>query len=259
MNLRNTAFVPAIVALFITFIVIGCAASDDMTTEEEAVSLNSDTAVVVEQAPSATPTSYELQQELDAIKTENFQLKQKLTAAENSNRALLSKASDLEAAIAAREQSAKAGSSKTLDVEATQREKKGKSITRSFEGVTERSDVRIYESAVNMVKKGLFTEAIAKFELLLNTAIKEDYAPNCRHWMGLAFYGLKDYQSALEQFNGVSEFKFSTKKEDAQLMIAQCYEKMGDVKRARTEYEKLVRTYPAGQHVDRAKKKARTL
>ncbi len=241
MNLRISAVLPIVCALCITFILIGCGSSADTTDTTMAPARDT----VVVSHPSG-PTRDELQQDLDALKTENIQLKDKLSAAENSNRTLLSKASDLEASIAAREQSAKTA-------------EKVVPAKRSFEGVTSAEDLRTYHSAVAMVKNGKLTESIPKFESLLATSIKEDYAPNCRHWLGLAYFGLKDYKSALEQFNGVFEFKFSNKKDGAQLMIAQCYEKMGDAKQAKIEYEKLVKMYPASPYVERAQKKARRL
>jgi tol-pal system protein YbgF len=233
MNRRISALLPILAALFMTFFVIGCTASGGATEETLPVR---DTLVV---APASGPTRDELQQELDALKTDNIQMKEKLNAAERTNHDLLSKASDLEASIAAREQRAKAAAV----------------VARSYEGATSRDDVRVYKAAVEMVRNGKFRESIASFEALLNTSVKKDYAPNCRHWMGLAYFGLRDYASALEEFNGVFEFPFSNKKDDAQLMIAQCYEKMGDLKQAKAEYEKLLKTYPASEYAERAKKK----
>jgi tol-pal system protein YbgF len=242
MNLRISALFPVVAAFFLAVFMIGCAASED-TSAEATKPAPVDTVAVSH--PSG-PTRDELQQELDALKTENIQLKEKLSAAENTNRSLLSKASDLEAAIAAREQSAKAATPAAP-------------AKRSMEGVTSADDLRTYDAAVAMVKKGTFSEAIPKFQALLSSSVKEDYAPNCRYWMGLAYFGLKDYKNALEQFNGVFEFKFSNKKDDAQLMIAQCYEKQGDMKQAKLEYQKLVKLYPASEFVKRAKKKIQQL
>jgi TolA-binding protein len=245
MNLRISALLPVVPVFFLALMAAGCAASGDATQEEQMPPAQ-DSVVVRQTGPSRD----DLQQELDALKTENIQLKEKLTQAERANRELLSKASDLEASIAAREQAARAAETKEAAKE---------TVKRSYEGVSSPEDVRTYESAVAMVRNNHFQEAIAKFESLLNTSIKEDYAPNCRHWMGLAYFGLKDYKAALEQFNQVFAFKFSTKKDDAQMMIAECYEKMGDVKQAKAEYQKLVKTYPTSEYVKRAKMKARQL
>lgn len=242
MNLRISTLLPVAAAFSMTVMMIGCAASEDMT-EEGMMPPARDTTTV---SRPVGPTRDELQQELDVLKTENIQLKEKLAGAEKTNRDLLSKASDLEASIAAREQSAKAAEAAVP-------------AKRSLEGVTAPEDMRVYESAVVMVKKGKFSEAVPKFESLLKLSVKEDYAPNCHHWLGLALFGLKEYKAALEQFNGVFAFKFSNKKDDAQLMIAQCYEKMGELKQAKAEYQKLVKTYPASEFVKRAKKKARQL
>lgn len=240
MNLRISAVLSVLVPFAAALLAAGCTAAGDLTEEEQAVPAK-DTVAVSQPGPSRD----ELQQELDALKTENIQLKAQLTEAEKTKRELLSKASDLEASIAAREQALRA-------------EPKAPA-KRSYEGVTSPEALRTYEAAVALVKQDKFQEAIPKFEELLNGAVKEDYAPNCRHWLGLAYYGLRNYKAALEQFNEVFSFKYSTKKDDAQMMIAQCYEKMGEKKQAKAEYRKLVKTYTTSEYVNRAKKKARQL
>jgi TolA-binding protein len=242
MNMRISALLPVIAALFLTFMVAGCAASGE-TAEEETMQPAKDTVAV---SQPAGPTRDDLQHELDALKTENIQLKDKLTTAEKANRELVSKASDLEASIAAREQAPKAVVPEVA-------------APRSMEGVTAPADVRTYQAAVALVRNNSFREAIAKLDPLLATSVKEDLAPNCHHWMGLAYFGLKEYKSALDQFGQVFNFKFSNKKDDAQLMIAECYEKMGNPKQAKAEYKKLVKTYPTSEFVKRAKKKIREL
>ena len=237
MNLRISALLPVFTALCLSLMAAGCAASTDLTEEEQQTPAR-DTVVVRQEGPSRD----EMQQELDVMKTENVQLKEKLSAAEKTNRDLVSKASDLEASIAARDQA-----SRTAEMKAPAK--------RSYEGVTTPEDARMYEAAVKMVKRNNCKNAIPKFESLLNT-VKEDLAPNCRHWLGLAYFGLKDYKAALDQFNEVFAFKFSTKKDDAQFMIAQCYEKLGDRAQAKAEYQKFVKTYPTSEYIARAKKKA---
>ncbi len=143
MNSRISALLPFAVAVFLTFMMIGCAASDELL-DEDMMPPAQDT---VASAP-AGPSRDELQQELDVLKTENIQMKEKLSAAEKTNRDLLSKASDLEASIAARAQSAKAAEASPAK--------------RSLEGVTSPEDMRVYESAVAAVKANRFQEAVPK-------------------------------------------------------------------------------------------------
>lgn len=240
MNLRISALLPVLAACVLGMMAAGCASSNETQGEQMPAR---DTVAVQQTGPSRE----ELQQELDALKTANIQMREKLAQAEKTNRDLLSKASDLEASITAREQAARAAA----EAKAAPKH--------SYEGITSAADKRVYQSAVRLVKKNHFKEAITKFESLLNTTIKEDFAPNCRHWLGLAHFGLKDYKAALEQFNQVFAFKYSTKKDDAQFMIAQCYEKMGDRKQAKDEYQKLVTTYPTSEFVKRAQNKAQHL
>ncbi len=264
-------------ALFIvfTFAIIGCGGSQP-TVEDEAVTdtgieeqqNTDDTSAVAEypqedQVQQEQPaeqktelatqpqteenqdyTAEELQQEIDALKTENVQLQGKLSNTEKSNKQLATKISDLEAALAA----AKAAKKETkLSVEPTNRP--------IAVGKTSAEDVKVYTNTVSLVKQRKYSNAISEFQTLLNTSVKEDYADNCYYWMGESEFQMKNFQQAISYFEQVKNYRFSEKKDDAQLMIAQCYERMGNREKASEEYKKLVTMYPTSEYVARAKTK----
>ena len=208
-----------------------------------------DTTAVTNATPESTavaqapPTKEEvLQQQIEEIKTENVQLQQKLDAADQKNKDLMAKVSDLEAAqIAAQEKASKPSSPSTSG-------SRHMSMTIS-PGASSSDMIQHYEGSVALAKERKFKEAITEFQSLLDAGIKSDYADNCHYWIGLCYYGLHEYKTAIEHFQDVLKFKISEKKDDSQFMIAQTYERMGNSQQAQAEYRKFVEMYPNSEYV----------
>lgn len=187
------------------------------------------------------PTAEQLQSELDAIKTENIQLREENSALQQTNKTLTNKVSDLEAANAA--MATKKPEPVTIQQSA------------SAPGVSSPEIIRAYEAAVNSSRNRNYREAMSQFQTLLNTGIKDDYADNCHYWLGECSFQLKDYSQAIQHFQHVDGYKFSEKKDDAQIMIARSYGLLGDRAKARAEYQKLIDLYPTSEYVGRARAK----
>ena len=64
---------------------------------------------------------------------------------------------------------------------------------------------------------------------------------------------MKDYKTAISNFEKVFAYKISEKKDDAAIMIANSYWVMGNKKEAVKEYKKFLEKYPASPYVKRAK------
>ncbi len=246
---------------------IGCGGSEEAVSEDELVT---DTGITeetpVEQAPveeqtplvqqpvqelpvqtqpvqQEGPTREQLQNDLDAQKSENVQLKDQVSSLQQSNNVLTNKVSDLEAANAALTSAPK--KSEPVRIE----KRTAKPGTSSVE------EVRAYEGAVSLARKKNYRDAMSEMQTLLNTGIKDDYADNCHYWLGECSYQLKEYSQAIQHLQHVLGYKFSEKKDDAQLMIAQSYERLGDKMKAQAEYQRLVEMYPTSEYAKRARAK----
>ncbi len=112
-----------------------------------------------------------------------------------------------------------------------------------------------YQHGLDAYRLKEYEEAIAAFQGALTGGIRENLQDNCTYWIGECLYGEKKYDEAIEQFRKVSAFAVSEKKDDAQMMIANSYLALGDKTRARTEYEKLIKVFPASPYVSKAKEK----
>ncbi|MFZ4620786.1 MAG: tetratricopeptide repeat protein [Bacteroidota bacterium] len=196
-----------------------------------------------EQTSQEGPSKEQLQNELDAIKSENVQLKEENSTLQQTNKDLANKISDLEAANAALTRAPKRTESAKVDHRP------------AAPGRSSSEEVKAYEGAINLAKNRNYRDAISELQTLLNTGIKEDYADNCQYWIGESNFHLKEYSKAIEHLEQVQKYNFSEKKDDAQLMIAQCYERLGDKDKARAGYQKLVDLYPTSEYVKRAKAK----
>lgn len=188
------------------------------------------------------PTREQLQADLDALKTENIQLKEQLSTSEQLNRDLSTKVSDLEAANMA-----------LKNTESRQPATGRPAIA----GKSSAEEIRAYEQAVEKFNGKNYRDVISEMQTLLNTGIKDDYADNCHYWMGLSYYQLKEYSTAIDHLKPVLNYRFSEKKDDAQIIIAQAYAKLGDREKALTEYKKLIDMYPTSEYVGRARARLR--
>lgn len=202
--------------------------------------------------PAPPPTQEEmLQQQIEEIKTENIQLIQKFDAADQKNKELMAKVSDLEAAqITAQEEAMKQESAL---FSAT----KSPSMKKAPAGTSTDEDIQHYEGVVALANERKFRETIEELKALLDAGIRADYADNCHYWIGLCYFGLRDYNTAIDHFKDVEKFKVSEKKDDSQFMIAQSYERMGNRQQSQAEYRKFVEMYPNSEYLKRAQAKVK--
>ena len=112
-----------------------------------------------------------------------------------------------------------------------------------------------YSAALAVYRRRDFTGAAEQFESLLKSGIKEDLADNCHYWIGESYYGTGKFSDALEHFQMVFNYVKSEKKDDAQMMIGNCYVAMRNSAAAKTAFNKLISTYPTSELVARAQEK----
>jgi tol-pal system protein YbgF len=184
-------------------------------------------------APPPPPVD---QKKLQDLETENSTLKEKITKLEQDNSALTTRLSDIEAKMMA-EQAAKA-------------------VEPAKEALPANAS---YENAYQLFSQKKYDDAIQMYQALLDGGISEDLADHCHYWMGESYYGKKNYESALKEFETVFQYKSMEKKADAQFMIAQCYERMGDKAKAKEAYEKVAKDYPTSDKVPLAKERSAKL
>ena len=111
-----------------------------------------------------------------------------------------------------------------------------------------------YQQAMGLFKQKNYQEASAGFQAILDQG-GSGMDDRCDYWIGECSFGMKNYNEAIGHFEKVFPFARSTKKDDAQMMIANSYLASGNKAKAKEAYQKLVDTYPASPYAKSAKAK----
>ena len=274
-GLRHMLFV---FRTLIAFLLVGCGGSEEVTTEtpasqeaekplktveqekskevkpmEQALTnfIGVDTEKVVEApkpavVPPAQLAQYEKQ--IDDLRTENTGLKQKNAKLEQENRGINARISEVEAKYASEklradkaEEVAKSAVQATKVVEEKPMEQSASGLPSSYDSALKAFNARKYDAAA----KG--------FKSVIESGSNADLTSRAKYWLGESYFAQKKYKDALPLFQETLKHKNSEKKADAQFMIAQTYERLGDKAKAKAAYEKVVKDYPMSKNVKRAK------
>lgn len=176
-------------------------------------------------------------QKLDALTNENSLLKQQIFQLEQDNRNLKAKAAQLETMLA----------EQRSNTSHPQPE-----IPKPQKPIITSVDIE-YQMALAFFKQKKYMESAEKLNNLINFGVKNELEDNCYYWLGECYFGMKEYNRAIEYFQKVFTYNSSEKKDDAAIMIANAQWEMGNKKEAIREYKKFLEKFPASPYVKRAK------
>lgn len=111
-----------------------------------------------------------------------------------------------------------------------------------------------YKEAMSLIAKKDYAKAVPLLETVLNNDKNPVTRGNAYYWLGEAAYAGTDYNKAIDHFKNAFSIKSSTKADDALLMIAESYRKLGNNEEAKKAYNKLIQTYPQSEFIARARK-----
>lgn len=113
-----------------------------------------------------------------------------------------------------------------------------------------------YEGALKLFNSGKPAEAQTKLEgFLAAGGLSPTIEDNVHYWLGESQFAQKKFKDAIASFEKVLGMRVSEKKADAQFMIAQSHQRLGDKKSAKSAYEKVVKDYPTSDKVRTAKQR----
>lgn len=121
----------------------------------------------------------------------------------------------------------------------------------------EKKPEELYKEGLILIRdKGKYAEGRRIFQNFLKEHPDHRLAVNATYWIGEAYYGDKEYENAILQFQDVVE-KYSTHAKAASAMYKQAFafHALGDDKNAGVVLEKLIQVFPASSEAGRAKKK----
>jgi tol-pal system protein YbgF len=284
-----------IVFIIVTFLLVGCGSSEEATTEEqvqeEAQPLGSsdeeqppppkeekpmDQALTSfvggeEEKPSeaskpsaGAPTQLALyEKQIDDLRTENTGLKQKIVKLEQENRGTNARMTEMEAKynsekIRADKAEELLKSSPTPMAAPTP---SVKSIAEQPVAAIEEKSAPVsvslstYEDALSAFNTKKYDNAARSFKAIVDAGGSDELTNRAKYWLGESYFAQKKYKDALPLFQDALKYKRSEKKADAQFMIAQIYERLGNKAKAKEAYENVVKNYPMSKNVKRAKEK----
>jgi TolA-binding protein len=200
----------------------GCKSSEEINTEP---------------VPPQLSATELLRQDLKNYKSENETLKQRISKVEQDQRELAIRTAGLETEITDLKQK--------MVVPAPQ-----KPTVSTFA-----DPLATYQEALMQFHDRKYSRAASLFQSALDTGVPETYQDNCHYWMGECAYGERKFSKAIELFQQVFGFKISDKKDDAQLMVGNCYIAMGNKEKAKEAFDQFIKKFPASPYIQRVKEK----
>ncbi len=111
-----------------------------------------------------------------------------------------------------------------------------------------------YEQARGLFESFQYRDAINAFTRLLEQSPDDVLADNCQYWIGESYFGLKEYQQAIMEFQKVFAYSMTDKYDDAQLMIGLSYVRSGQKEKAQKEFETFLNTYAGSEYAGVARR-----
>ncbi len=111
-----------------------------------------------------------------------------------------------------------------------------------------------YQEALALFNAHNYRSAQARFASLLAANPAHEMADNCQYWIGETYFARKQYANAIAEFMKVLTYAATDKHDDAQLMIAMAYYKMGENTMAVKELKNFMNHYPYSEYYRSAQK-----
>jgi TolA-binding protein len=260
----------------VAFLLVGCGGSEQVATEtpnsQEAAKplgtaeqekpkevkpmdqaltnfIGVDTEKVAPKPAAVAPAQLALyEKQIDDLRTENTGLKQKNVKLEQENRGINARISEAEAKYSAE----KLRADKAEEVEKNAMQAPKVTEEKPVEEKSAPGSPNAYDAALKAFYARKYDVAAKGFKTI-GRSTDSDLAKRATYWLGETYFAQKKYKEALPLFQETLKFKNSEKKADAQFMIAQTYERLGDKAKAKAAYEKVVKDYPMSKNVKRAK------
>ena len=100
-----------------------------------------------------------------------------------------------------------------------------------------------YEQARQLFTSYKYKDAIKVFSELINSGFTSKLLVNCYYWKGESYFGIKDYNNAIDNFKYVARGQ-SGKKSSAMFMIGRAYAAKGDHETSKFYMNQVINYYP---------------
>ena len=110
-----------------------------------------------------------------------------------------------------------------------------------------------YMTSLGHFQNQEFDDAIVGFKELVSSDATNDLADNSQYWLAECYYSQREFKRAIAEFEKVFTYPGTDKDDDAQLKIGLAHQSMGNVNKAREEFQRLVDYFPGSEYYPKAK------
>lgn len=118
---------------------------------------------------------------------------------------------------------------------------------------------RLYIESLSYFQNGMYSQSIKGFSKLVVSDPQNNLADNSQYWLAECYYSQKNYKRAIIEFEKVFTFAGTDKDDDAQLKLGLAFQSMGNLVKAREEFQRLVDYFPGSEFYDRSKEALKQL
>ncbi len=118
---------------------------------------------------------------------------------------------------------------------------------------------RLYIESLSHFQNGMYSQSIKGFSKLVISDPQNNLADNSQYWLAECYYSQKNYKRAIIEFEKVFTFAGTDKDDDAQLKLGLTFQSMGNLVKAREEFQRLVDYFPGSEYYDQSKEALKQL
>ncbi len=116
-----------------------------------------------------------------------------------------------------------------------------------------------YMTSLSNFQNQEFDEAINGFHDLVQSDATNELADNSQYWLAECYYSQKNFKRAIIEFEKVFTYAGTDKNDDAQLKIGLSYQSMGNVDKAREEFQRMIDYFPGSEYYPKAREALKQL
>ena len=124
--------------------------------------------------------------------------------------------------------------------------------TNVIPSITDEEYTAKYIESLSHYQNAEWNLSLNGFSYLIHVDSNHDLADNCQYWIGEVYYALNDYIRSIKEFEKVSSFPGTNKSDDAQFKIGLCYMNIGQIDKAKMEFNNLLKFYPNSEYYKKA-------
>ena len=124
----------------------------------------------------------------------------------------------------------------------------GKRKTRIIPKITDAEYQAKYIESLSNYQNGEWNLSLDGFKFLIQADGNNQLADNCQYWIGEIYYSQKDFRRSIKEFEKVFTFPGTNKSDDAQFKLGLCYVNIGQIDKAKQEFENLLEFYPNSEY-----------